>query len=311
MRYLMKVAMLVLIVTLLIACSQGNTEKNGGAATSADAEPLNEFIIPVPTAPGINVERDENAMIDYSNIHDGYVIVEYSGKSDKTLRVVVVAPHGEIYIYALSDGGFSEIIPITEGDGEYTIGVYEHIEADNYGKVISIKTNVTLKDGFLPFIHPNQFVNFTSESELVALAAELTKNAKNTEEKIAAIYNYVVDNFSYDYDLAASVRSGYIPDLDDVLHKKEGICFDYSALVTAMLRSQGIPTRLEIGYHGQEYHAWISKYCDINGWIENRYHYDGNEWYRMDPTVESGERKSHNSRQHARDDDEYRLMYNY
>jgi len=78
-----------------------------------------------------------------------------------------------------------------------------------------------------------------------------------------------------------------------------------------MLRSQGIPTRLEIGYHGQQYHAWISKYCDINGWIENRYHYDGNEWYRMDPTEESNERKTHTSRQHARDDDEYRLMYNY
>ena len=309
MRFIMKIAILALIVTLLIACSQnGNNESNGAAQ---DAGFQSEFIIPVPTAPGINVESNDNASIDYSNIRDGYVIVEYSGKSDKALRVVVVAPHGEIYIYALSDGGFSEIIPITEGDGEYTIGIYEHRDADDYARVIAVTTDVVLKDGFLPFIHPNQFVNFTSESHLVALAADLTKNAVTTEDKIAAIYNYVVDNFTYDYDLAASVQSGYIPNLDNVLNRKEGICFDYSALVTAMLRSQGIPTRLEIGYHGEEYHAWISKYCDINGWIENRYHYDGNEWYRMDPTVESTDRRSHSSRQHARDDDEYRLMYNY
>jgi len=307
MRALMKIAVLMLIILLLIACSQSNVGSNG----NADDGSLSDFIIPVPTAPGINVERDDNASIDYSNIGDGYVIVEYSGKSENPLKVVLTAPHGEVYVYALSDGGFSEIIPITEGDGEYTIGVYEHLGGEDYSRVIAITANVVLKDGFLPFIHPNQFVNFTKDSELVALAAELTKNAKDTEEKIAAIYNYVVNNFTYDYALAASVQSGYIPDLDDVLHKKEGICFDYSALVTAMLRSQGIPTRLEIGYHGEEYHAWISKYCDINGWIENRYHYDGNEWYRLDPTEESGDRHSHRSRQNARDDDTYHLMYNY
>jgi len=168
-----------------------------------------------------------------------------------------------------------------------------------------------LRDGFLPFIYPNQFVSFNKDSELVTLAADLTKDATNVDEKIDAIYNYVVDNFTYDYDLAATVKSGYIPNLEDVLHKKEGICFDYSALVTAMLRSQGIPTRLEIGYHGEQYHAWISKYCETNGWIENRYHYDEGVWNRMDPTEESGDRKAHISRKAARDDDTYRLMFNY
>ena len=128
---------------------------------------------------------------------------------------------------------------------------------------------------------------------------------------IALFVLFLANNFTYDYDLAASVQSGYVPNLDEVLHKKEGICFDYSALVTAMLRSQGIPTRLEIGYHGQEYHAWISKYCDINGWIENRYHYNGNEWYRMDPTEDSSAHRAHNSRKDARDDDSYHLMFNY
>jgi len=305
----MKIAILMLIILLLIACSSNNTGSNNSAATPAEAE--STFVIPVPSAPGIDVESDENASIDFSNIEDGYVIVEYSGKSDKALRVVVVAPHGEIYIYALSDGGFSEIIPITEGDGEYTIGVYEHRGDDDYGRVISITTDVVLNDGFLPFIHPNQFVRFTKDSELVPLAAELTKNAETVDEKIEAVYNYVVDNFTYDYDLAASVQSGYIPNLDDVLHRKEGICFDYSALVTAMLRSQGIPTRLEIGYHGEEYHAWISKYCDVNGWVENRFHYGDGVWNRMDPTVESTDRRTHNSRKEARDDDTYRLMYNY
>ena len=216
-----------------------------------------------------------------------------------------------MYIYPLRDGGFPEIIPLTEGSGEYKIGIYENIGEESFKSIISVTIDVMLIDDYLPFIHPNQFVNFNKDSELVALAAELTKDAATVDEKIAIIYNFVVENFTYDYELAESVQTGYLPMLDEVLNRRKGICFDYSALVTAMLRSQGIPARLEIGYHGDEYHAWISKLCDVEGWIEHRYHHNGEEWYRMDPTVESGARRAHRSRVEARDDDTYLLMFNY
>ena len=67
-------------------------------------------------------------------------------------------------------------------------------------------------------------------------------------------------NFTYDYDKAATVSSGYLPVVDTVLDSKTGICFDYAAVMASMLRSQNIPTRLEIGYAGDAYHAWISVY---------------------------------------------------
>jgi len=310
MKLLSKAVVLLLTIIFIVGCSQsGSTETEGNTAPPPVAS--GTFVIPIPTASGIDVESNDKASIDYSNIKDGYIIAEYREKTDKTLRVVVTAPHGEMYVYSLSDGGKAEIIPLTEGDGEYRIGIYERFEADSFVMIVSIAVDVELKDEYAPFIHPNQFVNFTRESELVSLAAELTKDAETVEEKFTAIYDYVVDNFTYDYELAATVRSGYIPSLDEVLHRKEGICFDYSALVTAMLRSQGIPTRLEIGYHGEQYHAWISKFCDENGWIERRYHHDGEDWTMMDPTVESGARRIHGSRQEARDDDDYRLMYSY
>lgn len=38
-----------------------------------------------------------------------------------------------------------------------------------------------------------------------------------------------------------------------------------SAVMTAMLRSQRIPTRLEVGYMGDVYHAWISIYTKETG----------------------------------------------
>lgn len=58
---------------------------------------------------------------------------------------------------------------------------------------------------------------------------------------------------TYDKKKAQTVQSGYLPNVDQVLASKTGICFDYAALMTAMLRSQGIPTKLVVGYTGNVY----------------------------------------------------------
>ena len=88
-------------------------------------------------------------------------------------------------------------------------------------------------------------------------------------------------------ELAATVTSGYLPDLDTVLSKMSGICFDYAALMTGMLRSQGVPTKLVIGYAGDVYHAWINVYSSSTGWVEGVVYFDGVNWQRMDPTFAS------------------------
>jgi len=311
MKAISRILILILVTILITGCAEvGQTEIKDDEAIPL-IETLSTFEIPVPTASGVNVEQNDRAMIDYSNAQNGYIIVKFYEISDTVLRVAVTSPHDERYIYALKANGNEEVIPLTEGDGEYKIGIYEHYEGDTYNAVVTAIINVEFQDEFLPFVHPNQFVNFTKDSELVQLATELTKDAHTVEHKIAAIYNYVVENFTYDYDLAATVQSGYLPDLDNVLHRKEGICFDYSALLTAMLRSQGIPARLEIGYFGEQYHAWISKFCEHNGWIEKRFNHDGNEWQMMDPTMDSNEHVAYSSRKNARNHDDYRLMFNY
>ena len=54
-----------------------------------------------------------------------------------------------------------------------------------------------------------------------------------------------------------------------------------------MLRSQGIPTKLVVGYAGKAYHAWISVYSEETGWINNVIYFDGKDWKLMDPTFAS------------------------
>jgi len=313
MKPLFKIFLLFLAVATIAGCSRNNhiQEMSEEEAAALKAESLSNFDIPIPVASGVNVERCDRVTIDYSNTHDGYVIILHDNIVASELRVVVKAPHDETYIYILRDGGTAEVIPLAEGNGEYTISVFEHVEGDQYKQLNSITIDVTLAEDHAPFIRPSQFVNYNRDSHLVALAYDLTRDSENTDEKITAIYAFVVDNFVYDYELAESVPSGYLPNLDNVLDRRKGICFDYASLVTAMLRSQGIPAMLEIGYHGEEYHAWISVYCPENGWIENRFNHNGIDWAMRDPTVESGQKRAHATRQEALNDEEYRVRYNY
>ena len=72
------------------------------------------------------------------------------------------------------------------------------------------------------------------------------------------------DQFMYDYMGALRVQDAgtYLPDVEKTLKSKSGICFDFAAIVCCMLRTQGIPTKLVIGYADRAYHAWNQVYID-------------------------------------------------
>jgi transglutaminase-like putative cysteine protease len=152
--------------------------------------------------------------------------------------------------------------------------------------------SVTLTDEFAPFLRPNQYVDYGCAESTVARGAEICAGIEDPLDKVAAVYDYVVDNLSYDYEKAANVKSGYLPVLDRVLEEKQGICFDYAALMTAMLRSQEVPCKLVVEYAGSTYHAWISVWTEDNGWIDGAIFFDGHSWHRMDPTFASSESRS-------------------
>ena len=74
--------------------------------------------------------------------------------------------------------------------------------------------------------------------------------------------------------------------MDDTLKTGKGICFDYAALVAAMLRAQNIPTKLVVGTvsPGDLSHAWNLVYTKERGWIAIKIYFSGGEWKLMDAT---------------------------
>lgn len=239
-------------------------------------------VLPSVEAPGLLVKEGGSARIDYSNSALGYVMVRHNDPSQQRLKVQVKGPT-TTYTYNLTPQQW-EAFPLSDENGSYQIVVYQNVTGNKYATVLSAHITVTLDNEFAPFLHANQYVNYDDAPNTVAKAAELTVGLSDDLEKVAAVYDYVISNLTYDRELAATVKSGYLPQLDSVLEKGSGICFDYAALMAGMLRSQGVPTKLVVGYAGQAYHAWISVWTEDAGWVDGVIFFDGNTWQRMDPT---------------------------
>ncbi|MBE6030219.1 MAG: transglutaminase domain-containing protein [Clostridiales bacterium] len=261
------------------------------------------------TAPGILVKENSKARIDYSNTADGYIMIKYTQETSKRLKAQVKGPV-TTYTYNLTAGEW-DAFPLSDGNGSYQVVVYENVSGTKYSSVLSVTANVTLTDEFAPFLHSNQYVDYDAAPNTVKKAAELTYGLDDNLKKVEAVYNYVVRNTTYDKQLAATVKSGYLPVLDSVLEKKSGICFDYAALMTGMLRSQGVPCKLVVGYAGSAYHAWISVYSEETGWVDGVIYFNGSAWQRMDPTFASSAKESAEIMKYIGDGTNYTSKYFY
>lgn len=280
------------------------------AVPESSAPPVSTLLM--PEASGKVTYGSGTVTMDASNTADGYVMLQYAAQANVKIKVLITGPRSERYTYNLDANGKYVTYPLSDGSGSYTIGVYkQNPSTGKYATQYSKTLTVTLTDEFAPFLRPNQYVNYTESSACVPLAAQLTADCTGELDKLQAIYNYVVKNLSYDYNRAKTVQSGYLPDLDQVLSAKKGICFDYAALMTAMCRSQGIPTKLVVGYTGTAYHAWINVYTQANGWVDGVIFFDGSVWKLMDPTFASSSNSSAKVMQYIGNGSNYTAKYLY
>ena len=255
-------------------------------------------------APGKTVYKEKTGSADISNIDSGYIVVKYAGDTKLKVRITGTTA----YTYDVTEKNKEYVIPVTEGSGTYTIELLENAYDDMYASLLKEDVKVNIKDETEPFLYPNMFSNITSASPIVKKADSLA-DPKDTLKTVGAIYDYVVANVKYDNDKTSSVQAGYIPDPEDTFKTNKGICFDYASLATAMLRAEGIPTKLQVGYAGKTYHAWISVWTREKGWVDKIIEFKGKSWTLMDPTFHSTGKKK--AEKFITDSTNYTVQYNY
>jgi len=241
-----------------------------------------------------NIYKGTKSEINAAASEDGYVKIKYLKETTKKLKVIIEKDKGK-YTYDLNNKGEYDTYPLQMGDGKYKIRVFENIGGNRYATKQTVTITVKLKDEKAPFLAPNQLVNFADTSETIKKAAELTEDKTDDFEKIDVIYDYIITNIKYDTEKANTVKSGYLPSIDEILKTNKGICFDYASIMASMLRSQDIPAKLVTGYSSKlnVFHAWNEVYTEETGWIKlNEMYFDGFQWRLMDSTIASSGKQS-------------------
>ncbi|MDD4200321.1 MAG: transglutaminase-like domain-containing protein [Eubacteriales bacterium] len=286
----------------LIGCGSAKDGSTSGGGRGSTTE------FPIPEASGELTFGGGGVSVDVSNTSDGYIMVKYSGSAAK-IKVQITGTDGEVYTYTAKRGDW-QTFPLTTGNGYYKVNVLENVSGDMYTLSASRNIEVSIDNEFSPFLFPNQYVWFTSGMKAMDLGIELSEKSGDDLGFIENTYEYVINHISYDYDKAKNIPLDYIPDIEETLVSGKGICFDYASLMASILRAQNVPTKLEVGYSGSAYHAWISVYTQETGWIKNIIEFDGLNWSLMDPTLASSNDESA-VKDYVGDGSNYTVKYNY
>lgn len=276
-----------LICFLLTGCQSGTDYPSEYPETAAATKESIHW----PTYPERSTISDGSlVMVDYSNVSQGYVGARLLSKSTKKIKVQIWKENTEKteqYNYDLSVLEYVSL-PISSGSGSYIIKILENSEGTNYYIKASQTIQVQLEDDKLPYLYPNQTVNYTPKSEVINLSFELVQNDTDDLTRLYHLYNYVIENVVYDDEKAEKVKDIYLlPDLDGTIKTNKGICFDYAAVLAAMCRVQNIPAKVIVGYTDIEYHAWVEVYLEKEGWINPKIYFKENDWSLVDPTFDS------------------------
>jgi len=248
-----------------------------------DMEVIEQTTVPkirLPSADGTEVYDAQDVTLDTSNKNEGYIMARDNG-ADAAYKLRITGDN-TAYTYDLTAGDY-ETFPLQCGSGKYNVRVLEQVQDDLYSPIYTLNLNVELENDLLPYMYPSQIINYGQDSLCVkasyAISDGLSENSGITDR----LYHYVAENISYDDEKAASVQSGYLPNPDETLRSGKGICYDFSALLAAMLRSHHIPARLVVGYVSSlgELHAWNQVY--LNGkWVWYDAVMDGSNYKESD-----------------------------
>lgn len=206
--------------------------------------------------------------LDSDRIENGVIGIKVNNIESQKIKVLIQLDNNKIY-YDISNGEEFEYFPLQLGNGNYKIAVLKNLEGNKYGYVFKEYIDVNIEDEKLIFLNSIKIVDYKEDMESVKQAEELIKDLETSLEKVQAVYDYIITNISYDKD-KVNLSSDYTPNITEIFEEQKAICYDYASIFGAMLRSQGIPTKLVKGYseYTTTYHAWNEVYIEeLDEWV--------------------------------------------
>ena len=115
--------------------------------------------------------------------------------------------------------------------------------------------------------------------DITNLANAVIRSDAPAADKVVAYRDYLRDNYTYSRQVENP--EGYPPLWNFLFEEKKGYCDFYATSLTLMLRSQGIPSRMAVGYaggtwqqkqelyvfHSDNAHSWTEVFLEDYGWV--------------------------------------------
>ena len=210
-----------------------------------------------PENSGEVVESDGKLIIDASHADQGYVMCCVSAPTGHRMKVRVTY-NGAQLMYDLDNEGGYEVFPLQLGSGNYEFSLFENVKGTKYSAEGKITLSAQLSDENAAFLVPNQYVDYVRTTNAVLKSDELATQG----DVYKTVCDFMANEFSYDFVRAKTISPGELPEIEQCFDNRAGICQDLSAVMVCMLRVQGIPAKLMIGYADKYYHAWTVALVD-------------------------------------------------
>jgi len=317
-KYTICIMLAAVLVTAVPACSAENAVEKASVSvapenTPAAAPSCTELTLAdVSDYDVLDVDmltsgtQEEIISDEYAAL--GIVRVCYESTGDKKIKLRVQKDENTIY-YNLTAAGGIEVFPLQYGSGRYEVTVLENLYGDRYSVVTRKKFNAKIGDENTVFLHSVQNIDWNTQKEAVQYVKMLISgilngavdNERPDEACNGAVYDFTVNNITYDYDKLSDLVYNYLPDIDETFNTGRGICYDYASLLAAMLRSIGIPAKLVKGYPDymqDTYHAWNEVYI-------------AGKWIVIDTTYDAVSDEQHPPAAMQKDAGDYMKVYEY
>lgn len=213
-----------------------------------------------------------------STINNDYRVAINLGKIDGTFQKYISARSRDFKLNEDDTNITSLVLGTVKG------GIQKSFKISKTYNVKNIKSTVDLSktkgdyskitSDISYYLKPTYHIE-SNEKEIINLANSLFKGVTNPYLKAKKAFDYVVLNMQYDLD-SPYANQGAL----SAVRTKVGVCEEYAALMTALLRAGNVPARVNTGFcfydselaevnnDGNYFrHAWVEFYLPEYGWV--------------------------------------------
>lgn len=236
-----------------------------------------------PTKPDTKNTKMDNSYgtVDWSTAASGYITFTAKGQ---TRVFVLQGPDDTQALFEVAKGNTIKIA-LVDGAGKYQYAIANNTNGGKSYRV-QYKNSFAVQSidaELVPYLVSTPYGDYENAPDATAKAEELWDSKKTQLENIKAIADWVGD-LKYDKSLKQGPLGVYVAP-DSVIENGGGVCNEMSKLLSAMLRSQGVPAYVQTGHDaGGNNHGWVMAWVELGTSVKDGVTSSKGTWVLIEAT---------------------------